>query len=110
MNLSEKVERGAALLDIMRPGWHDVIDKYTIDIKDPYLCILGQLYGHYANGLAAMWDFLGDEAYRTSGSDFGFSVSLSEQYILSSVLSECSRLKSFWITQIDARRTKVNVV
>lgn len=43
--------RGAALLDVARPGWHDEIDTNTLDINSATRCVLGQLYGYWTEGL-----------------------------------------------------------
>ena len=41
--ITERVERGAALLDERRPGWWRDIDMDTLDIRSPCHCILGQM-------------------------------------------------------------------
>ena len=41
--ITERVERGAALLDERRPGWWRDIDMGTLDIRSPCRCILGQM-------------------------------------------------------------------
>jgi hypothetical protein len=35
----------------MEPGWREHIDTATLDISDCRRCALGQLYGHYWDGL-----------------------------------------------------------
>lgn len=44
------VDRGAALLDRLCPGWADRIDPARLDFRRPKTCLLGQLYGTYARG------------------------------------------------------------
>lgn len=46
-----RVARGAALLDVQRPGWEDEIDLSYLNLGDPDRCVLGQTYGGYRNGL-----------------------------------------------------------
>ena len=41
----ERVSRGAAHLDRVRPGWHERIDVGTLTLHDPCGCIVGQLCG-----------------------------------------------------------------
>ena len=43
--IKKRVARGAALLDEKRPGWEAMIDLSSLDISDPYKCILGQSGG-----------------------------------------------------------------
>ena len=45
MSITERVERGAELLDEKRPGWLDVIDLDSLDIASRCGCIIGQLGG-----------------------------------------------------------------
>jgi hypothetical protein len=47
MNLSSRVAQGVALLDQVRPGWVDRIDLETLNIRNPYKCVLGQVFGNY---------------------------------------------------------------
>lgn len=44
---AERVARGAAFLDLYRPTWFREIDLGSLNLKDNYNCILGQLYGNY---------------------------------------------------------------
>ena len=41
--ITERVERGAELLDEKRPGWVDIIDLDALDLADGCACIGGQL-------------------------------------------------------------------
>jgi len=92
------VERGAALLDELIPGWEDRIDVDTLDLASPYNCVLGQLHARpngteaerwrrYSRGLAR----LGLDA----GSRFGFNVWGRGRY---------GRLTAAWRESIAARR------
>lgn len=40
----DNVARGAALLDELAPGWREHVDIHTLDVSDPYYCVLGQLF------------------------------------------------------------------
>lgn len=51
---TDRVRAGMALLDrllVGRPGWRDDLDVDRLDMGDPWDCVLGQLYGTYADGL-----------------------------------------------------------
>ena len=49
-SITERVERGIALLDTHRPGWHRDINLTALDITSVRCCVLGQLYGYYYKG------------------------------------------------------------
>lgn len=42
---TDRVERGARLLDARKPGWDALIDLDTFALADPACCVLGQIYG-----------------------------------------------------------------
>jgi len=50
----ERVAQGCRILDEARPGWRVAINPDTLDIGDPFQCILGQLYGTFERGLEAL--------------------------------------------------------
>ncbi len=41
----DRVERAAALLDAMEPGWEDRVDVGRLDLHTYDHCVLGQVYG-----------------------------------------------------------------
>lgn len=43
--ISERVARGAAWLDDVRPGWRDQVSLTTLTLANSRLCILGQVFG-----------------------------------------------------------------
>jgi len=47
MNIKEVVNRGVMFLNFFNPGWKEKIDIDNLNMGDPKLCILGQLYGDY---------------------------------------------------------------
>lgn len=49
-----ETEAGASLLDRVSPGWAKRIDRSRLAMNSLYDCILGQLYGSYAEGLTAL--------------------------------------------------------
>ena len=46
-----RVELGRKLLDAISPGWDRTIKARSLDIADPYRCILCQVYGSFQEGL-----------------------------------------------------------
>jgi len=45
------VQRGAAYLDEMDPGWHRRIDPDALELESGRRCVLGQLHGEFRLGL-----------------------------------------------------------
>jgi len=55
--ISQRVAAGAALLDHARPGWAAEVDPGQLDLwQHDQTDVLGQLYGHFDRGLAALGD------------------------------------------------------
>lgn len=52
--LLERVERGARFMDIFQPDWYVRVDTDYLDLSHPRECVLGQLYGSFGKGLAAI--------------------------------------------------------
>lgn len=47
----KRVERGAAYLDEVDPGWYRHVDSETLELADGRQCVLGQLHGEFRLGL-----------------------------------------------------------
>lgn len=47
-------QRGAKLLDRVRPDWYMQVQPGNLDLADTEQCVLGQLYGNYRIGV---WHF-----------------------------------------------------
>ncbi len=52
--LKQRAGAGAAHLDQVEPKWADRIDLTRLDLYKHRDCVLGQLYGHYDTGCAAL--------------------------------------------------------
>lgn len=46
--IREAVQRGAAWLDSVKPGWRTLIDRDAFDIADAHWCVLGQVFAEEA--------------------------------------------------------------
>lgn len=56
---------GCDLLDEQGPiDWRERVNRETLDMRDPGLCTLGQVYGSYWRGLAALF---GEKTYWREG-------------------------------------------
>lgn len=78
----ERVAKGAAHLDKVRPGWERQIDTGTLTLHDPCGCIVGQLIpGTTEDSFDAGLRLLG---IKNDGFDVGVSLRVSECLIVSS--------------------------
>jgi hypothetical protein len=71
-----RVARGVALLDEKRPGWSREVNPDTLDMRSNTLCVLGQLFDHYGEGLRVL--SLGT---RIEATRYGFDVVSSLYWI-----------------------------
>lgn len=53
--ITERVRRGAMLLDASVPGWAQRIDDRDLNIRSCSRCALGQVYGGYEDGMDALF-------------------------------------------------------
>lgn len=73
--LKENVKRGAKLLDEKVPSWYTSINLDTLELSSCLECILGQLFGHYSDGLTELKiDFQNSIASDSPRYYYGFSV------------------------------------
>jgi hypothetical protein len=47
-----EIARGMALLNARKPGWKKLVDTRYLDLGDSHNCVLGQVFGHYEEGIA----------------------------------------------------------
>jgi hypothetical protein len=98
--------RGAALLDKKRPYWAELVSVTSLDMTNTGKCVLGQVYGHYAEGLR---DLFGDAAQDMELSDYhGFSA-FGATVVCTVVMSDAHRatwdeLGHAWRAEIARRR------
>jgi hypothetical protein len=50
----DRVREGAAFLDAQVPNWRAGIDPFDLDLRSHTQCVLGQLFGHYNDGMQAL--------------------------------------------------------
>ncbi len=93
LTITERVARGAALLDEQRPGWAGEINTEELEMSCCFDCILGQLFGDYCHG--------GKILGRRQGWDLGFDI----PSLLPDKPSVFSQLRSAWLAEIATRLT-----
>lgn len=52
----EEVSAGAAILDLLKPHWAELIDRKTLDTGSVFHCPLAQVYGSYGKGTTVLWN------------------------------------------------------
>jgi hypothetical protein len=102
---TERVERGAALMDEKRPGWLDVIDLGRLDIAVTCDCITGQQPG----GFTRVMNDLGI-GHSAEAASYGFGAyapdpDLPELEYGRIVAEEYDALTGAWRGLITRRRT-----
>jgi len=53
--VTERVARGAKLLDTERPDWYTHIDRRKLDLESCLWCTLGQLFNSFISGVETLW-------------------------------------------------------
>ena len=90
----QQVQRGAVLLDALRPGWRKSISVDVLDLSSGCLCILGQIYGTFHEGLNRVcgsedwdirWNFSLEHGFDTYDDDD----------------TACRALEQAWITALQ---------
>lgn len=82
----QAVEKGAEVLDQIKPGWREMVNKDTLNISDTYDCILGQVFGHFEYGTRA----IRDAGITLDSEEMGFVCSLAEYNCT------CNELAEIW--------------
>lgn len=100
----ERVAKGAAHLDVVRPGWFNRIDLGRLDLARPCACIVGQLEGSYFRGLDQVRVKVGDEE-----SDLGFNVinCFDRRDHQTEVRQNFKTLQEAWVEVIVARKAAI---
>jgi tRNA U34 5-methylaminomethyl-2-thiouridine-forming methyltransferase MnmC len=74
MNIEEKVSKGIAFLDELRPNWRKEVNKDAIIMASCERCILGLLFGHYTMGRKDLG------ISQEKAIDLGFEITYGELY------------------------------
>ena len=58
----ERVAKGVALLDEVKPGWASKVVVNRLNLESPLSCILGQVYGNFRIGAEVLgWNWDADD-------------------------------------------------
>ena len=99
--IAKRVAKGAALLDIKRPGWEKEVNIYSINMNSPYACILGQIYHNYAWGLDSL-----ELESNWSAKRYGFELTGWQRRNFVSAQLNGQKIKDAWIDEINSRKSK----
>jgi len=89
--LKRQVELGAAFLNVVNPNWFKEINPKELNMASAKVCILGELYGNYHNGVKELR--LRDEMPE----NMGFHADHKGRYLI---------LNKFWKSKVRALRRK----
>lgn len=98
--MSRRVEKGAAYLDVKRPGWHEEINTATLEMDSPHNCILGQLYEDYSYGIHRIRLHSVSKAAK-----HGFVLTYWQNLTDKSTKRNNEKLKAEWINVIQSRKS-----
>lgn len=73
-SLASRVRAGVALLDREEPGWWSKVDVASLKLDDCWMCVLGQAFGSYHNGVQR----LPIEKTGRASSSHGFTFTIEE--------------------------------
>lgn len=94
MSQTERVHRGATLLDEQRPGWAAAINVARLDLASPWECVLGQIGGGEPGCFNDLTEALGLDTMDALRAH-GFEREQTEAY---------SDLREPWVAEITARQ------
>jgi hypothetical protein len=99
--LEPKVDKGVALLNEKRPRWFLEIDEVTLDMSSCEDCVLGQLKGHYIDGLREVFGAVDVGC----GEEYGFSIDTITPFLgernLGDGVYAWKTLRLLWIEKIE---------
>ncbi len=99
-----RAERGARLMDRMKPDWFRSINAGALDIRDVRHCVLGQLYyseadsTHYAGG----YDYAACELKKKFGVSRAHKFMSRHGFMLEH--ADDVELELYWLEEIRVRR------
>lgn len=92
--LEQSVARGAQLLDRRHPGWRKKIDPRKLKFPSTERCVLGLLYGSFAEGL---------EELRVRPHEYGFVAISGWREGRNAIIADYEQLTELWKAQVPSR-------
>jgi hypothetical protein len=92
--LADRVSAGIDFRDREHPYWDREVDLRKLDLGDCMRCVLGQLYGEFADGAELL--------------DLGTSDAIRLGFELGGDDGDYDELTGLWVAAIRARREAVN--
>lgn len=109
MNVTERVERGAALLDEKRPGWWRDIDLERLNIWSTCDCTAGQQPGGYAATMNLLGIGHSAESAAHGFEPYAPDPDLPIAEFGRAIAEECEALTAAWRDLITSRRAAAEV-
>ncbi len=91
---AERVALGAVFLDEQEPGWVGRINLKRLNMANCHLCVLGQLYGTYPEGVIR---FFCEDGW-SSAVELGFNI----DFVIPEI-ADYIPLRAAWIAEIQNR-------
>lgn len=106
--IKERVARGTARLDEVKPDWRSSVNTSRLDMEDSYQCVLGQAFWSYGHGLVCL------EIQAGEGSvEHGFILAATEMIELypealeRGIDEEQEILTALWVEEINKEKGDV---
>lgn len=98
--IAERVAKGAIIMDTYHGGigWAERIDTETLNMALWNLCVVGQYFGNYSQGMDKLGISLRDEAW-----EFGFNIAPDDECYYDLNHSDYALLEIAWIDEIGKR-------
>jgi hypothetical protein len=106
---SECAAKGAALLDVVRPHWHEVVSVGSLQMTSHTRCVLGQLYGRWQNGLLELFAKMDGELSDRYGFSAFCAGSDNADCLDPEQLAVWDALNVAWLNEIARRRAHAMV-
>lgn len=100
MTMQQRVSEGLRVLDANDPNWFRAINLDTLDMASMRMCVLGQTFGFYSDGMAELF---GPYSFER-GEDYGFEITKDENDDFDGGSNPYDALQSYWIPEIAARQ------
>lgn len=103
-----RVAAGAAWLDRERPGWVGEINVLTLNIANPFTCVLGQLYGGGEEDRIGYYHAVNNvlEGRAQQAVELGFQ---TDAYFPGDRRLDLERLTEEWLQVVTAKREELGL-
>ena len=98
--VTRRVNKGAVLLDMWAPGWHETIDIGRLDMNSATWCVLAQVFDSYMYGVYKL-----DLSYSKTVK-CGFELDSWQRRSKDAKKRNGEKLKEAWVNAINSRKSR----